>query len=111
MVSIVGVDVGIQGTGDDEQRYRFTSDRRISSILSEISERPLCPEPAAMRPTYQPSDATECQTTGPTSSKLVIRLAATARPRVAGRTISPARPFATPYRASMIRPPASWPRS
>ena len=27
MVSIVGVGVGIQGTGDDEQRYRFTSDR------------------------------------------------------------------------------------
>jgi len=52
VVSIVGVGVGIQGTGDDEQRYRFTSDRRISSILSEISERPLCPVPTPMRPTY-----------------------------------------------------------
>jgi hypothetical protein len=49
VVLVVGVDVGVQGTGVDEQRYRFTSARRISSIRSEISEWPLCPELAAIR--------------------------------------------------------------
>jgi hypothetical protein len=38
MVFVVGVDVGVQGTGVDQERYRFTSARRISSTCSEISE-------------------------------------------------------------------------
>jgi hypothetical protein len=38
MVFVVRVDVGVQGAGVDEERYRFTSARRISSIRSEISE-------------------------------------------------------------------------
>ena len=49
MVLVISVDVGVQGTGVDEQRYRFTSARMISSIRSEISEWPLCPAPAAIR--------------------------------------------------------------
>ena len=47
VVPVVGVDVGVQGSRVDEQRYRFTSARRISSIRSEMSEWPLCPAPAA----------------------------------------------------------------
>ena len=49
VVLVIGVDVGVQGTGVDQQRYRFTSARSISSIRSEMSECPLCPEAAAIK--------------------------------------------------------------
>jgi hypothetical protein len=56
VVLIVRVDVGVQRAGVDENRYRFTSARRISSIRSEMSECPLCPAPAAIsrRFTFRP---------------------------------------------------------
>jgi hypothetical protein len=48
MVSVVGVDVGVQRSGvDDERGYRATSAARISSMRSATSLRPLCPPPAA----------------------------------------------------------------
>jgi hypothetical protein len=49
MVAIVGVDVGEQWARVDEEGYAPTSARRISSILSEMSSRPLCPAPVARR--------------------------------------------------------------
>lgn len=48
MVRIVSVDIGIERACiDDQPGYRSHSPRRISSIRSEISDRPLCPAPAA----------------------------------------------------------------
>ena len=47
MVSIVRVDVGVQGPGVDDQRDPGTSAASISSIRSETSERPLWPAAAA----------------------------------------------------------------
>jgi len=47
MVTVVGVDVGIQRSGVDQESYRSTSAARISSIRSEMSSRPLRPAPAA----------------------------------------------------------------
>jgi hypothetical protein len=49
MVAIVGVDVGEQWARVDEEGYAPTSARRISSILSEMSSRPLCPAPVARK--------------------------------------------------------------
>lgn len=49
VVLVIGVDVGVEGAGVDQQSYCFTSARRISSIRSEMSECPLCPEPAATK--------------------------------------------------------------
>ena len=49
MVSVVGVDVRIEGARIDECRYRPHSSRRISSMRSETSLRPLAPAPAASR--------------------------------------------------------------
>ena len=46
MVRIIGVDVGIEGPSVDEQGYRLTSLRRISSIRSETSWRPERPAAA-----------------------------------------------------------------
>ncbi len=57
MVAVVCVDVGVQGPGVDQQRYGRTSARRISSIRSDTSERPLAPAPAAIslrRPLWEP---------------------------------------------------------
>lgn len=48
MVAVVHVDVGVQGPGVDEERYGRPSLRRISSIRSEMSDRPLAPAPAAI---------------------------------------------------------------
>lgn len=48
VVRVIGVDVGVQRSGvDDERGYRATSAARISSMRSETSLRPLCPAPAA----------------------------------------------------------------
>ena len=48
VVSVIGVDVGVERSGVDEERgYRSTSAARISSMRSETSLRPLCPAPAA----------------------------------------------------------------
>lgn len=46
-MAIVGVYVGIQRPGVDQKRYRSISCRRISSIRSAMSFRPLCPAPVA----------------------------------------------------------------
>ncbi len=48
MVAVVCVDVGVQGPSVDQQRYDRTSARRMSSIRSEMSDRPLAPAPAAI---------------------------------------------------------------
>jgi hypothetical protein len=48
VMPIVSVDVRVQRPGVDQKRYGRTSARRISSIRPEMSERPLCPTPAAM---------------------------------------------------------------
>ena len=47
MMPVVPIDVGIQGTGIDQEGYEATSARRILSICSETSDRPLRPAPAA----------------------------------------------------------------
>ncbi len=57
MVAVVCVDVGVQGPDVDQERYCRTSARRISSIRSEMSDRPLAPAPAAIsrrRPLWEP---------------------------------------------------------
>ncbi len=57
MVAVVRVDVGVQGPGVDQERYGWASARRISSIRSEMSDRPLAPAPAAIRrrrPLWEP---------------------------------------------------------
>lgn len=47
MVVVVSVDVGIERAGVDDERYRETSMRRISSMRAETSPDPLRPTPAA----------------------------------------------------------------
>lgn len=47
VMAVVGVDVGVEGAGVDEEGYRVTSAARISSMRSEMSSRPLRPAPAA----------------------------------------------------------------
>ncbi len=48
VMGIVGIDVGVQRPGvDDDRGYRATSAARISSMRSETSLRPLRPAPAA----------------------------------------------------------------
>ena len=57
MVAVVCVDVGVQRPGVDQERYGRTSARRISSIRSEMSDRPLAPAAAAIswrRPRWEP---------------------------------------------------------
>ena len=45
MVSVIGVDVRVERPGVDEDGYRAHSSRRISSMRSEMSLRPLRPAP------------------------------------------------------------------
>jgi hypothetical protein len=49
VVSIVRVDVRVQRSRIDDKGYRLTSSRRIFSISSETSERPLRPARAASK--------------------------------------------------------------
>jgi hypothetical protein len=49
VVVVVGVDVRVEGPRVDDERYRTTSARRISSIRTETSPTPLWPAPAASR--------------------------------------------------------------
>jgi hypothetical protein len=49
VVVVVGVDVGIERSGVDNDRYGATSSRRISSIRTETSCEPLWPAAAAIR--------------------------------------------------------------
>lgn len=47
VVVVIRVDVGIERTGVDDQSYRETSMRRISSMRAETFPDPLRPDPAA----------------------------------------------------------------
>lgn len=47
VMSVVGVDIGVERPGVDQDRYLVTSAARSSSIRSEMSSRPLRPAPAA----------------------------------------------------------------
>lgn len=47
MMAIIGVDIGVKRAGIDYECDRGTSLARISSMRSEVSERPLLPAPAA----------------------------------------------------------------
>lgn len=47
VVAVVGVDVGVQRSGVDEESYGDTSAASISLMRSEMSSRPLRPAPAA----------------------------------------------------------------
>lgn len=50
VMRVVGVDVSVERAGvDDNARYRRTSAARISSMRSETSVKPLCPDFAAPR--------------------------------------------------------------
>lgn len=49
MVAVVGVDIGVEGSCVDQDRFRGTSAARISSIRSEMSSQPLRPAAAARR--------------------------------------------------------------
>jgi hypothetical protein len=49
VMPVVTVDVGIEGPGIDDQGDQATSARRIRSICSDTSDRPLLPAPAAKR--------------------------------------------------------------
>jgi hypothetical protein len=52
---VVGVDVGVEGTGVDDQRDGAISEARISSIRSETSLCPLRPLAAALRRRLPPA--------------------------------------------------------
>ena len=47
MVSVIGIDIGVQRTGINDDGYDRTSLARMSSMRSEISSRPLWPDAAA----------------------------------------------------------------
>jgi hypothetical protein len=49
VVPIVFIDIGVEGAGIDDQRDRWASRRKISSIRRAVSRRPLRPALAAMR--------------------------------------------------------------
>jgi hypothetical protein len=40
MVPVIAIDVGVEGSGVDDQRDGWTSLARISSIRSEVTSRP-----------------------------------------------------------------------
>ncbi len=46
VMAIIAIDIGVQRTGVDDQGDDPTSPARISSIRSEMSDRPLAPAPA-----------------------------------------------------------------
>jgi len=47
VMAVVGIDVSVERSRVDEERYRRASLARISSIRTEMSSRPLAPAPAA----------------------------------------------------------------
>jgi len=47
VIAVVGVDIGVERAGVDEEGYGVTSAARISSMRSETSSRPLRPAAAA----------------------------------------------------------------
>jgi hypothetical protein len=47
VMAVVGIDVSVERSGVDEERYRPASLARISSIRTEMSSRPLAPAAAA----------------------------------------------------------------
>ncbi|MGH3328514.1 MAG: hypothetical protein ACRDPT_12085 [Streptomycetales bacterium] len=49
VVAVVGVDVGVERPGVDDDGYGVTSVRKISSMRSDTSVRPLRPAAAAPR--------------------------------------------------------------
>jgi len=49
VMPVITVDVGIEGPGIDDEGDQATSARRIRSICSDTSDRPLLPAPAAKR--------------------------------------------------------------
>ena len=82
MVAVVCIDVGVQGPGVDQERYGRTSARRISSIRSEMSDRPLAPAPAAIsrrRPLWEPKCSSMASLV--TSETVVARRSASWRRR------------------------------
>jgi hypothetical protein len=82
MVAVVCVDVGVQRPGVDQERYGRPSARRISSIRSEISDRPLAPAPAAIsrrRPLWEPKCSSMASLV--TSETVVARRSASWRRR------------------------------
>ena len=54
VMSVVGVDIGVERSGVDQDRYWVTSTARSSSIRSEMSSRPLRPAPAARSWRFRP---------------------------------------------------------
>lgn len=85
MMPVVAVDVGIERPGVDDQRDDVTSPEMISSIRSEMSDRPLAPAPAASRRRRPPRGA---------SSKVSIAS------RVSSDTVTPRRFASCRRRAS-----------
>lgn len=59
VVVVVRVDVGKERTGVNDQRYRETSMRRISSMRAETSPDPLRPAPAASSVRFPRLDPTQ----------------------------------------------------
>lgn len=55
VMGVVGVDVGVEGPGVEDQRDGAISEARISSIRSETSLWPLRPLPAALRRRRSPA--------------------------------------------------------
>jgi hypothetical protein len=47
VMPVVSIDVGVERPGIDDEGDQATSDRRICSICSETSDKPLRPAPAA----------------------------------------------------------------
>lgn len=81
MVLVVGIDIGIEWTSIDEQTYRPASRRRISSIRSDTSVRPL--RPAFAPPNRRPESSPRwTRMASRVSSEMVVpRLSASCRSR------------------------------
>jgi hypothetical protein len=81
MVLVVGIDVGVERAGIDQQSYRPASWRRISSMRSDTSVRPL--RPAFAPPNCRPESSPKwTKIASRVSSEMVVpRLSASCRSR------------------------------
>jgi len=79
VIAVVGVDVGVERAGVDEEGYGVTSAARISSMRSEMSSRPL--RPAAARNRRGGPPTWRSMASRVTSEMVMLRRAASWRSR------------------------------
>jgi hypothetical protein len=81
VMGVVGVDVGVEGTGVEDQRDGAISEARISSIRSETSLWPLRPLAAALRRRRSPAPRCCSSAVRVTSAIVTPRRSASCRSR------------------------------